>query len=54
MLYRMLNKEIDNVPSYFGVYITSDNIEEHLNNLRVNREQWSERDKNMFEVVASY
>lgn len=54
ILCRMLNKEADRVPAYFGVYITPDNIEEHLDKLRKNREQWSERDKNMLEVVAVY
>lgn len=54
MLYRMLHKEITKVPSYFGVYMTSENIEQHLNDLRLNREHWDEKNKNMFEVVSSY
>lgn len=54
MLYRMLNKEINNVPVFFGVYMTKENIKQHLIDLRLNREQWAERGKNMFDILNSY
>jgi len=54
ILYRMLNKEIKQIPSYFGVYLTPNNVESHLENLRLSRQGWSERDKNMFEVLNTY
>ncbi|WP_419875837.1 hypothetical protein [Candidatus Pristimantibacillus sp. PTI5] len=54
MLYRMLNKETDKVPPYFGVYLTPENIDEHLNRLRLNREQWGGKGKNMFDILGSY
>ncbi|MWV46299.1 hypothetical protein GRF59_22090 [Paenibacillus sp. HJL G12] len=54
ILYRMLNKEMKQVPSYFGVYMTPDNIEKHLTDLRLSRENWPERDKNMSEILDNY
>lgn len=54
ILYRMLGKELNKVPSYWGVYMTHENIEKHLENLRLNREHWPEHDKNMFEILENY
>lgn len=54
ILYRMLDKNISEVPSYFGTYLTPENIEDHLKNLRLGRQGWSEHDKNMFEIVDFY
>lgn len=53
MVYRMLGSE-DNVPPWFGVQITPDNIEEHLQKLRESRSQWVYRDKDMQELVQDY
>ncbi|RTE08146.1 hypothetical protein [Paenibacillus whitsoniae] len=51
ILFRMLNKETDKVPNYFGVLLTKDNIEHHLEELRIDRNQWPDRDKNMYEIM---
>lgn len=51
ILYRMLNKEIDKVPAYFGVYLTNDNIEKHLQKQRLDRDKWPDKGKNMYEIV---
>ncbi|WP_337098217.1 hypothetical protein [Paenibacillus sp. YIM B09110] len=54
ILNRMLDKKTNNLPAYFGIRITPDNIEEHLKKLRSDREQWPERDENMFELLDRY
>lgn len=54
MLYRMLNKEPSKVSPDFGVYLTTDNVEKHLEMLKLSREQWSQKGKDMFEVLDSY
>ncbi|WP_150131533.1 hypothetical protein [Paenibacillus sp. BIHB 4019] len=54
MLERMLNLHDDQVPSYFGVLLAPDNVEEHLTKLRQDRLRWPEKDKNMAELVVSY
>ncbi|MNP85132.1 hypothetical protein D3C76_1847380 [compost metagenome] len=50
----MLGKEINEVPSYFGTYLTPENIEQHLKNLRLSRQGWSEHDKDMVEILDYY
>ncbi|VEP11260.1 conserved hypothetical protein [Hyella patelloides LEGE 07179] len=40
VLNRILNYELEKVPQDFGVLITSENIESHLINNRLKKEQW--------------
>jgi len=54
ILYRMLDTNLEEVPSYFGVQVTQSNIDEHITQLRLSREQWSERDKNMPDIADRY
>ncbi|MEI7027537.1 hypothetical protein [Paenibacillus sp. y28] len=54
MLYRMLDKNIEQVPSYFGIRLTPDNIETHLIQLRADREQWPQRDHSILELINNY
>lgn len=54
ILYRMLQQQTDRVPAYFGVYLTPEHIEHHLEHLRANRNLWSDRDKNLLEVLDHY
>jgi hypothetical protein len=54
ILYRMLAEETNKVPAYFGVRITPDNIEDHLKKLRTDRNQWPERNENMFNLLDHY
>ncbi|WP_338553669.1 hypothetical protein [Paenibacillus sp. KS-LC4] len=54
ILERMLNLHDEQVPSYFGVLLTTDNVEEHLKELRQNRERWPEKNKKMADLLASY
>lgn len=54
ILYRMLNKELNKVPAYFGVYLTQENLENHLQELRMDRDTWSARGKDVFELVENY
>ncbi|REK69234.1 hypothetical protein [Paenibacillus paeoniae] len=53
MVYRMLGSE-DYAPPWFGVQITPDNIEEHLQKLRESRSQWDYRDTDMQELIQDY
>ncbi|EFM11152.1 conserved hypothetical protein [Paenibacillus curdlanolyticus YK9] len=52
ILYRMLNKETDKVPAYFGISLTPDNIESNLAILRSNRSLWPERGKNLLQLLT--
>jgi hypothetical protein len=48
LLNRILSYKEEKVPADFGVFITPDNIESHLAQIRANREEWA---KNNLEVV---
>ncbi|MBH5319410.1 hypothetical protein I6N90_16560 [Paenibacillus sp. GSMTC-2017] len=54
IIHRMLNPDTDQAPSYFGTYMTKENIDVHLAKLRISREKWPEQDKNMIELAPNY
>lgn len=41
VLNRMFNYQIDTVPEDFGVYVTPENLDEHLQRVRVQCQQWA-------------
>ena len=49
VLNRMFNYQLESVPTDFGVYVTSDNVEEHLHQVRNQCEDW---ESNNPEVVS--
>lgn len=54
IVHKMIAPETNLVPTYFGVYVTNDNITEHLSNLRANREYWIYRDQDMNALAFDY
>jgi hypothetical protein len=54
ILHQMLSIDTDQVPDYFGVYVTSDHVNEHLESLRLNREQWPDRGKELSVILERY
>ncbi|MEM6838130.1 MAG: hypothetical protein AAF609_14895 [Cyanobacteria bacterium P01_C01_bin.120] len=49
VLNRMFNHQIDTVPENFGVYVTPENVDEHLQRVRAQCQQWASENP---EVVA--
>jgi hypothetical protein len=54
ILYRMLDQHTDQVPSYFGVYLTPQNIEAHLTEIKDSRDDWPMKDMDMATILNDY
>ena len=53
VLNRILSHNVEQVPEYFGVLITSENIEQHLAKIRSDREEWAKMRPNEVELVET-
>ncbi len=51
ILNRIYNENIDTMPQDFGVLITPENIEQHLTNIRTNRENWKQNNPEAITLV---
>ena len=51
ILNRIFSSELKTVPIDFGIFITSENIEEHLFKIRLQRSKWRENNKQEVDLV---
>ena len=54
ILQRILNKPSQNVPTDFGVLLTSENIEEHLQTIKSDRSIWLQNNSEEAEMVRNF
>jgi len=53
LLNRMFNHQVDTVPDDFGVYVTSENVDEHLQQVRAQCQQWAAENPEVIEWLDS-
>ena len=51
IINRIFNYQLSKVPQDFGVLLTEDNVEEHLNNIRKQEQQWKSNNSKEVELV---
>ena len=53
ILNRIFSFKLETVPTDFGIFITPENIEKHLSNIRLQRERWRQSNKREIDLVRN-
>lgn len=53
MLNRILNYQEERVPSDFGVFVTPENVESHLDKISVDRQVWAKNNVSAAKLVEN-
>lgn len=51
---RLTSPHTEAVPEYFGVEVTSQNVDSHLNVLKASRERWPHKGQNLLQLLIIY